>query len=327
MSLRQLAYFVAVAQELHFARAASRLYVAAPSLSQQIAALERSLGVRLFERHSRKVELTEAGRALLPRAEQLLSDADRLRRDAAAHHAGEARRRLVVGLRPGGFGALTGPLLSAIRAALRDLELAPRLLHYDGLATALADGSIDVLLTLRSAADDDAADFDPLYADHVVAAVPAGGDLARGGTLAAGDLQLEPLASGDVVPARVHRGPRRPRPVADGPTSLEELLLRVALGDEAFALEAGAVARVPDGVALVELEGISPVVAGLQVRGDDDRPLVAEVRAAARAAVPWLLDLLPSGQAPVPERASMPALIPVSGPGVRGGSTPRIEIS
>jgi len=170
VSLRQLAYFVAVAHELHFARAASRLYVAAPSLSQQIAALERSLGVRLFERHSRKVELTEAGRALLPRAEQLLSDADRLRRDAAAHHAGEARRRLVVGLRPGAFGALTGPLLSAIRAALRDLELAPRLLHYDGLATALADGTIDVLLTIRSAADDDAADFDPLYADHVVAA-------------------------------------------------------------------------------------------------------------------------------------------------------------
>jgi DNA-binding transcriptional LysR family regulator len=157
VSLRQLAYFVAVAQELHFARAASRLYVAAPSLSQQIAALERSLGVRLFERHSRKVELTEAGRALLPRAEQLLSDADRLRRDAAAHHAGEARRRLVVGLRPGGFGVLTGPLLSAIRAALRDLELAPRLLHYDGLATALADGSIDVLLTFRGPADADAA--------------------------------------------------------------------------------------------------------------------------------------------------------------------------
>ncbi|CAA9524923.1 MAG: hypothetical protein AVDCRST_MAG13-3650 [uncultured Solirubrobacteraceae bacterium] len=64
----------------------------------------------------------------------------------------------------------------------------------------------------------------------------------------------------------------------------------------------------------------------MQVRGDDDRPLVAEVRAAARAAVPWLLDLLPSGQAPVPERASTPALIPVSEPRVRGGSAPRIKI-
>ncbi len=303
MSLRQLEYFVVVAYELHFARAASRLYVAAPSLSQQIAALERSLGVRLFERHSRKVELTDAGRTLLPQAEQLLSDANRLRRDAAAHRAGEGRRRLVVGLRPAGFGALTRPLLSSMRAALPDLELAPRLLRYDEVPTALADAGVDVLLTFRSAADDDAADFDALYADHVVAAVPVGSDLARGGTLAAGDLHLAPLASGEVVPARVSRRPQRTRLAAEGPSSLEELLLRVALGDEAFALEAGAVARVPDGVALVELEGISPVVAGLEVRGDDDRPLVAAVRAAARAAIPRLLDLLPSGQAPVPERA------------------------
>ena len=73
-----------------------------------------------------------------------------------------------------------------------------------------------------------------------------------------------------------------------------------------------------------------PEVVGVH---QDLRELVQErvgrqpVRAAARAAVPWLLDLLPSGQAPVPARASTPALIPMSGPGVRGGSTPRIEIS
>ncbi len=303
MSLRQLAYFVAVAEELHFGRAATRLYVAAPSLSQQIAALERNLGVRLFERHSRKVELTDAGRALLPRAERLLSDAERLRRDAAAHRPGEGPHRIVIGLRPGGFGALTASLLTAIREALPGLELTPRLLRFDELASALDDGSVDLTLTLRGPADADAADFEALYADHVVAVVPAGSELAHAGTLAAGDLHLEPLAGGEVVPARVTRRPQRPRPAADGPVSLEELLMRVAMGDGAFVIEAAAVAQVPDGVALVQLDGISPVVAGLAARADDDRPLVADVRAAARVAVPRLLHLLPSGQVPAPERA------------------------
>ncbi len=92
VELRQLRYFVTVAEELNFGRAAERLHIAGPSLSQQIKALERDLKVRLFDRDRRSVTLTAGGAALLPHVRSLVDQADELRRRAAGMSASQPVR-------------------------------------------------------------------------------------------------------------------------------------------------------------------------------------------------------------------------------------------
>jgi DNA-binding transcriptional LysR family regulator len=113
VEVRQLRYFVAVAEELHFGRAAERLHVAQPAVSQQVGRLERELGVRLLERTSRRVALTGDGRRLLDEARAALSAVDRVRAVAADLSAGRAAV-MRVGTTPG-----VGPRLSRAAAKLR----------------------------------------------------------------------------------------------------------------------------------------------------------------------------------------------------------------
>ena len=110
MELRQLRYFLAVAEEGRFSRAAHRLHIAAPSLSQQIQALERELRLPLFERTPQRVELTVAGRALVERARVILAEVERARADVRA--AGTGRQRLTLRVDNMADLVLDGPLRS-----------------------------------------------------------------------------------------------------------------------------------------------------------------------------------------------------------------------
>jgi DNA-binding transcriptional LysR family regulator len=138
VELRQLRYFLAVAEELNFGRAAERLLIAGPSLSQQIKALERDLGVRLFDRDRRSVTLTPAGAALLPHTRLLLERADDLRNRAARIAGSEPVRLGYVNWLPADLTART----SAVARVHVDAWVAPS--HTQ--AARVADGSLDLAI-------------------------------------------------------------------------------------------------------------------------------------------------------------------------------------
>lgn len=156
MELRQLRYFVAVADELHFGRAAERLYISGPALSQQIIALERELGAQLFERDRRSVRLTAAGASLLEDARRILSIADgagdRLRRRAAET---SPLRLGYVSWLPPDVAVLTAPV---------SLRIDDWVLPSHVQSERVADGSLDLALAWITSRD---ADRLGLHADLV----------------------------------------------------------------------------------------------------------------------------------------------------------------
>ncbi|TRW84932.1 LysR family transcriptional regulator [Mycolicibacterium sp. 018/SC-01/001] len=177
MELRHLRYFRAVAEELHFGRAAERLHIAQPPLSQQIRALERELGVTLLTRSTRSVELTDAGRAYLARVIDILAAVD-----AAAEQARRIERgtegRLAIGCVGSATYSLLPSLVRALRQSLPDIDV-----HVQGemlapaQVAALRSGEIDLGL-LRPPVGDAEIAVETLRRDELLVALPADHPLA-----------------------------------------------------------------------------------------------------------------------------------------------------
>ena len=273
LELRELRYFIAVAEELNFTRAAMRLGMAQPPLSAAIGKLERKLGVTLLERTSRRVALTPAGAVLLEQGRIVI--------EAAGAAAGRARRagiqpgRLTVAVKPG-----TGAeLLKQIMDRCRQDPLIPAVHvlfgHPGGPAAAVRGGAADAAI-LRAPFDPRGLDAELLLTEPRVAVLPAGHRLASRAELRRADLAGEPMPrwAGQADPASAAHwtGTDTPGPAAPdhgtaarehdaGPeiNDVSQLLDAVTIGHAVAYVPVSAAAQFRSaGLAVVPVSDLSP---------------------------------------------------------------------
>jgi len=182
IELRQLRYFVTVAEEMHFGRAARRLHMTQPPLSQAIRQLEHALGdVALFERTSRSVALTAAGAALLPEAQRLLQQAAALPELMRRTAAGASGRLSLAFVSTADYSVLP-PFLREFRAAYPDVAIELREATTDVQLDELMQQHIDVGLLIPPLPERVKAELDylPLIAEPLILAAPQGLRALRG---------------------------------------------------------------------------------------------------------------------------------------------------
>jgi DNA-binding transcriptional LysR family regulator len=172
MDLRQLRYFVAVAEERHYGRAAQRLHMSQPPLSMQIKALERELGIELLERTSRRVALTDAGRAFLERARTILGAVEEAREVARGAEQG-TQGRLEVGFISSATLSLLPPSIRLFRERFGGVELELKELTSAQQIDALYEGGIRVGL-VRLPLRAPGIRFEPVLEERLVVALPSG---------------------------------------------------------------------------------------------------------------------------------------------------------
>jgi DNA-binding transcriptional LysR family regulator len=287
LDLRKLRYFMAVAEQLNFGRAAESLHIAQPVLSRQIRAFEDELKVRLFVRDSRGTALTPAGEQLRADAPALLTEAEAVYR--RVRRAARGPRTFAVGFMPGLL--VTGPV-RALGRAHPDLAVEVLRTGWDNQVLALHDGRVDVSY-LRLPVDAQGLAVRPLFTEPRVVMLPTEHSLAGKETVRIGDLVCDRLLQPpEVVPewrdAVIHASPlpdvgagplTRPNAMSH---SVEEKLEMVAAGRGIVVLPESTALfyRRPDVVG-VPIEDIGPNQVAIAWDASRREPLIAEYVALA----------------------------------------------
>jgi DNA-binding transcriptional LysR family regulator len=277
LDLRKVRYFVAVADTLHFGRAAEQLHIAQPVLSRQIRALEHDLGAPLFTRDSHGVVLTDAGTQLLTDAGPLLASADAARRRVTG--AARGGRRLMVGFRA---GIAVAPAVQQFATGHPDVLVDVQRIEADEQAQMLLDGRIDVGY-IRLPIDETGLRVTPLYREPRVAVLPTSHRLAGKEELTEADLVGEPLlwhADTSTQPTR------RPHPNAGYLVrGVDETLEHVAAGRGiSFLARSATVFYTHPDVTYVPVPDLAPDEVCLAVATSHLSPVIDDFFTAAQAA-------------------------------------------
>lgn len=275
---RELTYFVAVAEELHFGRAAQRLGMAQPPLSRAIAQLERRMGVQLLERTSRAVKLTAAGQVFLTESRKALDAVSASVR--RAQRAGRTDPKLTLAMKPNGDAGLLEPILQRYRRDPEAVEIEVIVSGIGEQAPMLRDGRADV--AFLTAPYDDLAGFDTetLLVQDQVAMLPRAHRLADRAALTLAD-----LAVGDQLPRwpddGAHTTDDRLRQVRD----ISQAMQLVALGRLVAVLPDSVRQRAwPDVVCVPLLDAPPTAIVVAWPERTTSRAVAALIRAGAQAA-------------------------------------------
>ncbi|WUH37460.1 LysR family transcriptional regulator [Streptomyces sp. NBC_00444] len=289
---RDLRYFVTVAEELHFTRAAERLYVSQPALSKQIRALERQLGVELLRRDRQGVALTAAGEALLAPARRVLAAWEEA---AAAVERARAVQRstLTVGMSTSpGRGGLLPAIRSRFTAAHPETALRVRQVSWEDPTAGLADGSVDVAFVWLPLPDAERYGWTVLAEEPRLVALPDTHPLAARTDLTFTDLLDEPFlalprSAGALrdhflaLDARTGRPPRIGAEIAGTEETYEALVAGLGI---CLVAEGNAPLITLGGVITRPVRGLPPSRYALAWRREDgELPLVRGYAQACRA--------------------------------------------
>ena len=294
LEARPLRQFVAVAEELHFGRAAQRLHMAQPALSQAIRQLEVQLGVQLFERTSRSVRLTAAGSALLERAPAALEALDEAARAARRAAAGETRQ-LRVGFLGQTAAGLTTPIVRAFRERHPDVTVELKAFDFVRHVSCIREGLADVAFLRPPYADEDLAgmEVEVIFEEPRAALLSSEHPLASKDELFCDDVVNQRFIEGvsDVSPTWRRfwlmideRGGREPDLYESRISSAEELLELVAsgCGIAVTPLSLGAGLR-RDDLRAIPVVDIAPAPLALGWRAGDTSSALADFLEVARA--------------------------------------------
>ncbi|HWE58234.1 MAG TPA: LysR substrate-binding domain-containing protein [Solirubrobacteraceae bacterium] len=279
VTLAQLAYFVAVAEELNFTRAAERLHVSQSPLSQAIRTLETNLGVALLQRTSRHVELTAAGEELLPAARAALGAVEHA--VSVARSAAADEQRLRVGFLAYGACDVIDRTLAAFAAPASDLRLEARQADFSDPTAGLAAGNVDAAF-LRLPVTAPELELETLTSEPRVAVLPAWHPLAGRTSVAIGDLVDEHWLQmpgrdhswRDFWLATGHRGGIAPLLGPEVRTVDEQLAATATGGYVSLAPQSVASSYARPGISYVPVPEIEPSVVAIGWRRSDQRASV-----------------------------------------------------